>query len=166
MAKLEDIEIRDSPGPGDAGRILHLHGLLYAGENGYGLPFEAYVAEGLAEFLRRYDTCRDRVWICEHGGRTVGTLALMHRDGNLAQLRYFLVDPGYRGIGLGGKLMRSFLERLRECGYAGSFLWTTSEQETAIRLYTRYGFRLAEEKRSTTLGRSVLEQRYDLSLER
>ena len=163
MVKLDDIEIRDSLEPGDIGHILHLHGLIYSRENGYGFPFEAYVAEGLAEFLRWYDASRDRVWICAHEGHIAGTLLLMHRDADAAQLRYFLIDPRYRGIGLGGKLMECFLRRLRECGYATSYLWTTSEQAAAITLYTKYGFRLTEEKMSTTLGRSVLEQRYELS---
>ena len=44
-----------------------------------------------------------------------------------AQLRYFLIEPDYRGIGLGSKLLNMYMDFLRECGYKKSYLWTTHE---------------------------------------
>jgi peptidyl-dipeptidase Dcp len=88
----------------------------------------------------------------------------MHREDRVAQLRYFLIDPAYRGIGLGGRLMESSLLFLRQQGYGFAYLWTTDEQESAISLYEKYGFSLAEEKISTRLGKPVCEQRFELRL--
>ena len=34
----------------------------------------------------------------------------MHRGEDSAQLRYFMILPGYQGIGLGKRLMELFLE--------------------------------------------------------
>ncbi|WP_315824336.1 GNAT family N-acetyltransferase [Paraflavitalea speifideaquila] len=97
---LNDIHIRTTLQPGDIGYITYLHGWIYSKENNYGIAFESYVAVGLAEFYQQYDVTRDRVWICEHQDKIVGFLLLMHR-GDAAQLRYFVLHPGYRGIGLG-----------------------------------------------------------------
>lgn len=166
---LNDISIRTELQPGDMGCVICLHGLLYSREYNFGIHFEDYVAKGFLEFKEQYDPRRNRVWVCEHersspvGGRMVGFLLLMDR-GESAQLRYFLIAPEYRGIGLGSKLMGLYMDFLRECGYKSSYLWTTSELHTAISLYKQAGYQLTEEKESTAFGRLVTEQRYDLTL--
>jgi peptidyl-dipeptidase Dcp len=132
-------------------------------EYGYGIPFEAYVAKGLCEFYDKYNPERERVWICEHSDRMIGFLLLMDR-GKAAQLRYFLIQPEYRGIGLGSKLMSLYMDFLQECGYREAYLWTTHELSTAAFLYKRAGFKLTEEKESTAFGKALREQRYDLLL--
>jgi peptidyl-dipeptidase Dcp len=106
----------------------------------------------------------DRVWICEHGDIVVGFLLLMHRDRAVAQLRYFYLEPEYRGIGLGKKLMQLYMEFLVDRNYRSSYLWTTNELGTAASLYMERGFRLTVEKESTAFGKLLLEQRYDLMI--
>ena len=160
---LEDISIRTELRPGDLGYVIYLHGSLYGSEYGYGIQFERYVAKGLSEFYEQYDPKRSRVWVCEHNGRMIGFLLLMDR-GNAAQLRYFLIEPDYRGIGLGSKLLNLYMDFLREHGYKRSYLWTTHELSTAASLYKRLGFQLTEEKESTDFGKPLTEQRYDLVL--
>jgi N-acetylglutamate synthase-like GNAT family acetyltransferase len=160
---LEDISIRTELRPGDIGYVIYMHGDLYKKEYSYGIPFEAYVAKGLCEFYEKYNPQRNRVWVCEHKDRMVGFLLLMDR-GKAAQLRYFLIQPEYRGIGLGSKLMSLYMNFLQECGYRESYLWTTHELGTAAFLYKRVGFKLTEEKESTAFGKPLREQRYDLIL--
>lgn len=158
------VAIRTELKPGDLGFVAHRHGVLYAAENGYGIAFEAYVARGLAEFYRSFDAEKDRVWVCEDKERIIGFLLLMHRDEDAAQLRYFYLEPEYRGAGLGNELMRRFMDFLRAKGYRRAYLWTTREQTSAAALYKRYGFRLTEEKESEAFGKPLIEQRYDLFL--
>jgi peptidyl-dipeptidase Dcp len=171
---LDDISIRTELRPGDIGYVIYMHGDLYKKEYDYGIQFETYVAKGLCEFWERYNPQRNRVWVCEHKRSTpesgsvddhkiIGFLLLMDR-GEAAQLRYFLIQPEYRGIGLGSKLMSLYMDFLQECGYRESYLWTTHELSTAAFLYKRVGFRLAEEKESTAFGKPLIEQRYDLRL--
>ena len=167
---LNDISIRTELRPGDAGYLMNMHGRLYFKEYGYTTIFESYVAKSLGEFLELYTPERNRIWICEHkrsnpadNDRVIGTLVLMDR-GQAAQLRYFLLEPEYRGLGLGIKLMDMFMEFLRGCGYKSSYLWTTEQQVAAANLYKRYGYQLTEEKPSTAFGVSLTEQRYDLNL--
>ena len=174
---LNDISIRTEFRPGDIGYVTYMHGALYHKEYGYTLQFENYVAKGLCEFYEKYDPARNRIWACEckrsnpvdkrsspvDNDRMIGFLLLMDR-GKAAQLRYFLIAPEYRGIGLGSKLMNLYMDFLHECGYKESYLWTTHELSTAAFLYKRLGFRLTEEKASTAFGKPLTEQRYDLIL--
>jgi GNAT superfamily N-acetyltransferase len=160
---LNDISIRTGLQPGDIGEVIHQHGAFYAGEYGFGLQFEYYVARGLCEFYERYDPKRNRVWVCEHKGGMIGFLLLMER-GDSAQLRYFLIQREYQGLGLGSKLLGLYMDFMRECGYQKSYLWTTDELGSAISLYKKFGFQLTEEKASTSFGKPVTEQRYDLVL--
>ena len=150
---------------GDLGYIIYLHGWLYKEEYGYGISFETYVAKGLYEFYSEYDKEKDCVWICGHQNLIVGFLLLMHRQNNAAQLRYFILLPQYRGIGLGRKLMQLFMQWLKDHHYQSAYLWTTDEQTTAAELYKKFGFKLVEEFNSTSFGKSLKEQRYELILE-
>ncbi len=159
----DEIKIRNEMRPGDIGYLIYMHGDLYGREYNYGIEFETYVAKGFCEFHENYDPKTNRVWICEHKGRIVGSLLLMKR-GDAAQLRYFLIDPECRGIGLGSKLMRLYMDFMKQCGYKKSFLWTTHELSVAASLYKRVGFVLTEEKQSTSFGKALKEQRYDLTL--
>ena len=160
---LNDISIRTELHHGDMGYVIYLHGLLYGREYNFGVQFETYVAKGLCEFYEQYDPKRNCVWVCEDNERMIGFLLLMDR-GEAAQLRYFIIESEYRGIGLGKRLMSLYMDFMRECGYKKSYLWTTHELHTAIALYKKFGFTLTEEKESTAFGKPLTEQRYDLIL--
>jgi peptidyl-dipeptidase Dcp len=160
---LDDISIRTELRPGDIGYVTYMHGALYHREYNYGLQFESYVAQGLCEFYEKYNPKRSRIWACEHENRMIGFLLLMDR-GEAAQLRYFLIEPEYRGMGLGLRLLNLYMDFLRQCGYKESYLWTTHELTTAAALYKRLGYQLTEEKESNSFGKPLTEQRYDLTL--
>ena len=157
--RLDDIVIRTDIRARDIGRIIQLHGSLYQQEYGYGMAFESYVSAGLYEFLRHYDPDRSRFWLCEHAGSLIGCLCLMDR-GESAQLRFFLIHPRYRGLGLGRHLLDEFSAFMRACGYRSAYLWTTHELTAAARLYESHGFQITEEKTSNAFGKTVVEQKY------
>ena len=162
---LDDITWRCELRPGDLGYIAYLHGRIYAKECGYGLGFEAYVLQGLQEFAHQYDPDRDKVWICEHDNNIVGFLLGAHRPDSL-QLRYFILLPQYRGLGLGKKLMVEFLAFMKLNNYTTAYLWTTNEQHAATSLYTRHGFRLIEEKISAAFDKQLIERKYELTIDK
>lgn len=56
---------------------------------------------------------------------------------------------------------QEFNYSLALCGNTSSYLWTTDDCTEAIALYTRYGFRLVEEKATSAFDRPVVEQRYE-----
>lgn len=105
----------------------------------------------------------DRVWICEHNDKIVGFVLLMHRENKTAQLRYFYLEPAYRGLGLGKKLMSLFMDFFYKTGYQFAYLWTTHELSAAASLYTKHGFKLTESKESMAFEKPLIENRYDLS---
>ena len=160
---LDDISIRTELRPGDLGYVIYRHGVLYKEEFDYGIVFESYVAKGLYEFYESYDPKRNRVWIAEHEGKIIG-FSLLQDRGDAAQLRYFYLEPEYRGIGLGKKLMELFIDFLHDRGYRSSYLLTTNDLKAAAHLYLKYGFRLAEEIESSVFPKGVLQQRYELTI--
>jgi peptidyl-dipeptidase Dcp len=80
----------------------------------------------------------------------------------MAQLRYFILEREYRGIGLGGRVMELYMEHFWRGGYRASFLWTTHELAAAAHLYQRHGFVRTEEKASDAFGKSLYEVKYEL----
>jgi len=150
--------------PGDIGYLIYLHGVLYARECGYDQTFEAYVANGLAEFVQSFNPYEDRIWVVEIDDQIVGSIAIGGASRLEAQLRWFLVHPDHRRLGLGRQLMKEALLFCKEHKYKTIFLWTTSELSAARHLYTSVGFRKTEEKTHKIWGKEVTEERYDLHL--
>ncbi|MFZ0485773.1 MAG: GNAT family N-acetyltransferase [Arenicellales bacterium] len=161
---LEQVTIRSDLRPGDLGYVVYLHGAFYGPAYGYGIEFETYVAAGIHEFYESYDPGKDRVWLCEYSNHIVGSLFLMHREDNSAQLRYFLVLPEYQGLGLGKRLMQLLMDFVAERGYGSVYLWTTHDLSAAASLYKRHGFELTRETQSTAFGKLLREQRYDVDI--
>ena len=159
----DSVTLRTELAPGDLGRIIGLHGVVYAREYGFDTTFEAYVAGPLAEFVRcRSD--RDRLWIAERGDRLVGCIAIVGTSREQAQLRWFLVDPSLRGLGLGKRLIHEAIEFCKRCSYETVFLWTVSALTVAARLYQSCGFQRIEERPAQQWGVQVVEEKYVLEL--
>ncbi|MCS5491449.1 GNAT family N-acetyltransferase [Algoriphagus limi] len=161
-----NITVRNDLQPGDLGQVAALHGRIYFEEHGFGMGFEAYVMESLLEFYRQYNPNRDRVWVVEREGKMIGFLLLMHRQDIQAQLRYFILEKPYRGMGLGKKLMEEWMDFYREKGYKGAFLYTTSGLDPAVSLYERFGFRKVSQIKSRNFGVPLLEMLYRLDSEK
>lgn len=150
--------------PGEIGYLTYLHGVTYAKEYGYDQTFEAYVADGLAEFIRSFSPDRDRIWLAEANDQVIGSVAIVGHSKAEAQLRWFFVHPRYRGIGMGRRLLNEALHFCKEHNYRTVFLWTTSELCTAQHLYTGAGFKRTQKKTHQIWGRRITEERYDLDL--
>jgi ribosomal protein S18 acetylase RimI-like enzyme len=155
--------VRHDLRPGDLGHIVSLHGTVYAREYGFDPTFEAYVAGPLSEFVRSR-TDRDRLWLAERDGRIAGCVAIVSASQTEAQLRWFLVDPDARGLGLGRRLLDEALAFCRQCGYSSIFLWTVSALTAAAALYRSAGFERVEQKPGKRWGVEVVEERYVLRL--
>ncbi len=160
---MSSIVIRHEFKPGDIGRLVELHGVLYSHEHGFDHTFEAYVAEPLARFALR-KTERERIWLVDDRGRLMGSAAIVTHSDTEAQFRWFLLHPSLRGKGLGMRLMSESLAFCREKGYQRIFLWTVSDLHAAAAVYNKAGFRLAEEQTHKIWGRVLTEQRYGLEL--
>ena len=158
------IQIRAGLHPGDVGYVTYLHGILYAEEYQYDTTFDGYVALGMGEFARDYDSRKDCLWVAEMGDQIVGSIALVGKPDNTAQLRWFIVHPVARGQGLGRRLLAEALDFCREKQFASVFLWTVSNLDAAIYLYRSAGFNRIEQATHHLWGHVITEERYHLSL--
>ncbi|WP_212004103.1 helix-turn-helix domain-containing GNAT family N-acetyltransferase [Chitinophaga sp. HK235] len=163
-AASSDIHFRYDLQPGDIGYLIYLHGELYAKEYGYNLEFEAYVCKTFQDFLATYNNNKDRVFLAIADNKIVGAVAILGSSRYLAQLRWFVVHPDYRGKGLGKRLLNEAISFCREKNYQTIYLMTTSIHTTAIDMYKRVGFRKTGEKFLQLWGMQLYEQRYDMSL--
>jgi GNAT superfamily N-acetyltransferase len=157
------ITLRTTLRPGDVGAIVQLHGSIYAREQSFDPTFEAYVAGPLAEFVL-HPLERQQLWIAERDESLVGCIAIVAADEWTAQLRWFLVTPAARGVGLGRRLIHEAIAFSRMSGYDAIILWTVSALTTAARLYEQAGFRKTEEHAARRWGVNVVEEKYELQL--
>lgn len=152
---------------GDLGWSFERQAVVYAKEFGYLPVFETYLAQGLAPYLEGFDDALDRLWIAELAGRRVGCIAIQHdaKRPGWAKLRWFLLERGARGEGLGRKLMQAALTFSRRAGYKGVYLWTVDDLEGARRVYERAGFNLAfEDPKPCAWAPWGHEQRWEIRL--
>jgi len=157
------VSIRSVFQPGDLGAIIRLHGVVYAAEYGWDHTFEAMVAQGLAAFALREDDDA-RIWIAERDGEVAGCIAIVGQEDGSAQLRWFLIAPACRGLGIGRRLLDEALAFCRERGFGSVFLWTVRGLDAAAHLYRSAGFAVTEEETHVRWGATLTEQRYDLAL--
>ena len=158
------ISIRAGIKPGDLGAIMHLHGVLYAEESGLDWTFEFYIAQGYAEAAEAFTSGRARLWVAEDTGKVVGSIAIVEHSPDAAQLRWFLLHPSVRGQGLGRRLLKEAVEFSRASGYRRVFLWTLGNLDAATHLYRTFGFQKTEEATHRLWGKTLTEERYELSL--
>jgi DNA-binding MarR family transcriptional regulator/N-acetylglutamate synthase-like GNAT family acetyltransferase len=149
-------------GPGDLGWVVERHGALYAAEYGWGVRFEALVAEIVARFVRRQDRARERCWIAETDGERAGCVMLVKKTQTTAQLRLLLVEPAARGVGLGRRLVDECARFARRAGYRKIVLWTNSVLDAARHIYRTAGYRLVARERHADLGTDPVFEVWEL----
>ena len=140
MNGIRDITIRHELQPGDLGRVITLHGECYESLPGFGMTFEAFVARTIAEYVLDAGA-NGRMWLAERDGILVGCTAIVLRDNTRGQLRWVLVDPTARGVGLGKELVNRALDWCRDHHCETVFLETTDGLPESESLYAALGFR-------------------------
>ena len=146
------------------GRVVQLHGELYAREFGYDATFEALVAEIAAGFVRNFDPQHERCWIAEMGGEVVGSVFVVRVSAKVSKLRLLIVDPKARGMGLGRRLTRVCIRFARVVGYRKMVLWTQSHLAAARAIYQAEGFRRIASQEHRSFGRRLVAETWELRL--
>ena len=151
---------------GDMGWIVYREGIGYAEQYGWDETFEALVARIVDQFVTNFDSSRERCWIAEIDGQSVGHIFLgKHPDEpDTAKLRLLFVEPSARGRGLGDALVNECVRFARTAGYTKVVLWTQSILVGAHRIYERAGFRLVNEAQHRSFGKDLVGQTWELML--
>jgi len=163
MGKKRPARLR-APRPGDMGRVVQLHGELYAREFGYDATFEALVAEIAAGFVRKFDPRRERCWIAEMDGEVVGSVFVVRKSPTVCKLRLLIIHPKARGQGLGRRLTRACIGFARRAGFRKMVLWTQSHLAAARAIYRAEGFRRISGEKHRSFGKRLVSEVWELPL--
>lgn len=156
------IEICTGYRPGVVGRITQMHAEFYARLSGFGQFFESRVASGLAEFVGRLDHPCNQIWLAILNDRIVGSIAIDGQDmgENQAHLRWFILDDGCRGSGVGRRLLGEAVAFCDRQGFDAIELSTFKGLDAARQLYESAGFVLSLEEQGSQWGSVVTEQQF------
>ena len=155
------VHVRTDFTAADIEAIIGLHADLYAREFGFDESFLDHVSGPLAEFAVSTSP-RNRLWVAERDGRVVGSIAIVEHEPAVARLRWFLVAPEVRGVGLGRQLLHEAVAFSRSNGYSSIILGTISLLTQAAKLYRAAGFRKVQEQPGRMGGTQVVEEMYEL----
>lgn len=150
--------------PLDIGWMIESHGRFYEEEYGWDESFEALVTDILAKFVQNHDPKKERIWIAERDGERIGSIMVVDAGDNVAQLRLLLVEPKFRGKGVGKRLIDECINFSRQSGYRKIKLWTQSILKEARHLYQKAGFKLIEEKPHKSFGHNLVGEFWELPL--
>lgn len=148
--------------PGIVGRSAEMQARYYARTAGFGYFFESKVASGLAEFAQRLGRPANQIWSAVEAGTIIGTVAIDGEDlgAGIAHLRWFIMEDGHRGSGIGKRLLAEAISFCRQQELTEIHLWTFEGLDAARRLYEAFGFVLVEEQPDQQWGKEVMGQRF------
>ncbi|MBV1910090.1 MAG: GNAT family N-acetyltransferase [Kangiellaceae bacterium] len=147
--------------PGAISTLCAIQSEFYARAWGFNHLYESVVAASVGEFLTRYDPEQDFIQLVLYKGRIEGGIAIDHRDGKLAQLRWFIVTDQLRGFGVGKFLIEQAMSFVKRQSFSQVYLTTFEGLDSARKLYEKHGFKLTSGKNAATWGKEVNEQRFD-----
>jgi GNAT superfamily N-acetyltransferase len=163
-AAAEDVYVRRELRDGDPYAVAELHERLYTEEYGLNRRFSEMVRASVEECAARGWPADGGAWLVDLGGELHGSLALTHEGPGVGQVRWFLLTPELRGLGLGRTLLAELLRHARRDGLRRLELTTFSALKAAAHLYSQAGFRVVSGRETTEWGPPIVLQRYELEL--
>jgi ribosomal protein S18 acetylase RimI-like enzyme len=95
----------------------------------------------MREISRKHGFCPEATWLLACGDGYCGTVQGVRERTGLGAIQNLGVTPAHRGRGLGQALLLQALHGFCRAGLGRAFLEVTAQNEGAIRLYRRLGFR-------------------------
>ena len=157
--------IRSDLRRGDLEAIVAHHRRIYGEEYSVDSRFGDFVAAAVARAAKRgFPGEREAIRIVELDGEHAGSMGLSD-EGDEAAIRWVVLSPEVRGMGLGRRLLDEMLAFAEDHGYRRVWLETFSELTAAAHLYLERGFVVTAEDTAPRWGReSITMQRYELEL--
>jgi len=84
------------------------------------------------------------LWLAKAGEEIVGTVGIMPEGHGIFELIKMCVAESWRGKGISKLLMETCLQKVKELEGEKLFLFSNHQLETALKLYTKYGFKNVE----------------------
>jgi GNAT superfamily N-acetyltransferase len=95
----------------------------------------------MTEISRKSSFLPGATWLLAGPSGFCGTVQGVREAGGVGAIQNLGIAPGHRGRGLGSLLLLQALEGFRAAGLKRAMLEVTAQNEGAIRLYRRLGFR-------------------------
>ena len=95
----------------------------------------------MTEIARRRNFVPEATWLLVGPAGPCGTVQALRERTGLGSIQNLGIAPGWRGRGLGEALLLQALHGFRHAGLGRAILEVTAQNDSAIRLYRRVGFR-------------------------
>lgn len=144
---VNDIEIVRGNQPDVIKSAVEMQSRYYTRTPGFNQDYETQLASGLAKLEPRISGERSEVWTAKYQVRIVGTIFVDGEDlgQNHARLTSFIVDEGFRGGGIGRRLLTEAIKFVDGQRFEETRLWTFEGSDAARRLYESFGFVLEKQ---------------------
>ncbi len=154
MAIMDDFIIRNANN-GDGERVREL---VFAALYEFGMTPDPGGSDSDIMDIEANYTSRGGIFevIEDRAGRLLGTAALYPMDEETIELRKMYFAPEFRGRGYGKQMLARMVDTARALGYRRIYLETAAVLETAVHLYTRFGFREARERHTPRCDRAFV----------
>lgn len=103
----------------------------------------------------KYARPEGRLYIDIDRNTARGCIALRSLGEGKGEVKRLYVRPEYRGMGIASALLGKILKDALEVGYRELYLDTLPELESAISLYRKYGFSIAEPYNDSPIGKTI-----------
>lgn len=97
--------------------------------------------EDLKNIPAVYDEAGGVFVIAEAEGRVVGMGALRRVNNDTAEIKRMRVQPELQGKGLGTRMLKLLESKAKELGYKRLILDTSLQQQAALHIYTKHGYK-------------------------
>ena len=84
------------------------------------------------------------IWLAKAGDEIVGTVGIMPEGHGIFELIKMCVAESWRGKGISKLLMETCLQKVKELRGEKLILFSNHQLQTALKLYTKYGFKNVE----------------------
>ena len=84
------------------------------------------------------------LWLAKAGEEIVGTVGILNEGHGNFELIKMCVAESWRGRGISKLLLETCLQKVKELGGEKLFLFSNHQLQTALKLYTKYGFKNVE----------------------
>ena len=151
---------------GLVGWVSGLHGQNYVEKWNLGQFFECQVARDMCDFMDDYQPLNSQIWSLQKDGKFFGSITIdgSHADKDGAHLRWFILHPDARGLGLGRLLLETAISFCRDRSFKSIYLYTLEGLEPAATLYQSCGFKRECAEVTSRWGQEMAEVKYRMEL--